>query len=214
LSLTSQFNFAAGELAPALRGRVDQVRYQTGLSTLRNFLVLKSGGVANRPGTAYVGEGRDPAAKVRLIPFVFNNDQTYVLEFGNLYMRVIKDGGQLTETAVNITGITRASVGVVTTSGAHGYSNGDRVYISGVSGMVEVNNGTFIVANATSTTFELQNSSGTNINTLGYTAYSSGGTVARIYQITTPYATADLFELKFEQNADVVTIVHETYRPS
>jgi hypothetical protein len=79
--------------------------------------------------------------------------------------------------------------------------------------MVEVNNGTFIVANATSTTFELQNSSGTNIDTTTYTAYTSGGTVARIYQITTPYATADLFELKFEQNADVVTIVHETYRP-
>jgi hypothetical protein len=54
---------------------------------------MRHGGVQNRPGTEYVGEVASSAAgKIRLIPFIFNDDQTYVLEFGNLYMRVIKDG--------------------------------------------------------------------------------------------------------------------------
>jgi hypothetical protein len=33
--------------------------------------------------------------QVRLIPFEFNTTQTYVLEFGDLYMRIIKDAGQV-----------------------------------------------------------------------------------------------------------------------
>lgn len=74
-----------------------------------------------------------------------------------------------------ITGITQANPAVVTTSGAHGLSDGDKVKISGVVGMTEVNSYTFTVANSTSTTFELLNT-----NSTGYTAYSSGGTVLKL----------------------------------
>lgn len=74
----------------------------------------------------------------------------------------------LSGTSYTITGITQANPGVVTTSAAHGYENGDIVYIQGVVGMVEVNNRSFTVANKTSTTFEIEDCS-------GHTAYSSGG---------------------------------------
>ena len=90
-----QRSFAGGEIAPALYGRADQIKYQTGLQMCRNFVVMRHGGVANRPGTRFVAEVKDNTKAVRLVKFVFNADQTYVLEFGNQYMRVIKNGVQL-----------------------------------------------------------------------------------------------------------------------
>ena len=96
MSNAVQRSFASGEVAPALYGRVDQVAYATGLKTCRNHEVMRHGGVQNRPGTEYVGEVKTSSnGKVRLIPFIFNDTTTYVLEFGNLYMRVIKDGAVL-----------------------------------------------------------------------------------------------------------------------
>ena len=92
---TIQRSFAGGEIAPALYGRADQIKYQTGLQICRNFLVMRHGGVANRPGTRFVTEVKDSTKAVRLVKFVFNTSQTYVLEFGDLYMRVIKNGVQL-----------------------------------------------------------------------------------------------------------------------
>lgn len=91
-----QRSFAGGEIAPALYARSDQVKYQSGLQTCENFIVMRHGGVANRPGTKFICEVKSSANKVRLIRFQFNASQTYVLEFGNLYMRVIKNGVQLT----------------------------------------------------------------------------------------------------------------------
>jgi fibronectin type 3 domain-containing protein len=92
----NQRSFAGGEIAPALYARSDQAKYQSGLQTCENFIVMRHGGVANRPGTKFVCEVKTSSAKVRLIRFAFNAAQTYVLEFGNLYMRVIKNGVQLT----------------------------------------------------------------------------------------------------------------------
>lgn len=79
--------------------------------------------------------------------------------------------------STDISGITQASPGVVTTSSAHGLVDGDTVYLMDIAGMIELNGGTYTVANKTSTTFELTNSSGNNIDTSSYTAYTSGGTV-------------------------------------
>jgi len=90
-----QAAFTSGELAPSLYGRIDFARYYTGLKTCRNFIVRPFGGVSNRPGTKYICEVKDSTKVVRLIPFEFNTEQAYVLEFGDQYMRVIKDGGQV-----------------------------------------------------------------------------------------------------------------------
>lgn len=73
-----------------------------------------------------------------------------------------------------ITGITKANPGVVTANG-HGFSNGDRIKIIDVEGMTEVNGHTFLVANVTTNTFELQNTSSVNVNTSSYEDYESGG---------------------------------------
>lgn len=88
-----QPSMTGGELSPSLYARVDLARYLTSLKTCRNFIVQQYGGAINRPGTSFVGEVSDSAYFHRLIPFEFSTVQTYVLEFGHLTMRVIKDGG-------------------------------------------------------------------------------------------------------------------------
>ena len=90
-----QRSFSGGELAPSLHARSDLAKYSSGAKTLRNMFVHAHGGASNRPGTKYVAEVKNSAARVRLIPFQFNTSQTYVLEFGNLYMRVYTGGAQV-----------------------------------------------------------------------------------------------------------------------
>jgi len=92
---TIQPSFSGGELAPSLHARVDLAKYAVGLKTCRNFMVQAHGGVANRAGTKFIVETKDSTKTTRLIPFEFNTEQTYILEFGDLKMRVIKDGGQV-----------------------------------------------------------------------------------------------------------------------
>lgn len=130
-----QPSFGGGEIAPSLYGRIDMAKYQVALRKCHNFIVRQYGGVENRPGTQFIAAAKYPTKKCRLIPFQFSTVQTYALEFGDKYMRVFKDGGQ------------------VLTSGN------------------------------------------------------------RVYELATPYAEADLFELKFTQSADVLTIVHPSYPP-
>lgn len=90
-----QTNFTAGELSPRLRGRTDFDKYFNGAEALENCLVHAHGGVAHRPGTRFVEEVKTSAKFTRLIPFEFSTTQTYVLEFGDLYFRVYRDGGQV-----------------------------------------------------------------------------------------------------------------------
>ena len=172
----------------------------------------RHGGLANRPGTEWVCEVSSSAVPVRLIPFVFNEDQTYVLEFGTEYIRVIRDGALVLNTSQNITGITQASPGVVTLN-SHGYSTGDEVYVTGITGMTELNNRYLRVVRINANTFSFNDKDGNAVNTTSYTAYSSGGTVAKVYSVSTPYQYTDLMDVQYVQSADVMTLVHKDYPP-
>jgi hypothetical protein len=200
-------NFTGGELSPRLDGRNDLTKYAAGCKTLENFVVYPHGAAARRPGTTFVAEVANSANKTRLIPFEFSTTQTYMLEFSNLKMRVYKDRGSVLEGDKTISAITKANPAVVTATG-HGYSNGDEVVISGVVGMTEVNGKRFLVANKATNTFELTDKDGTNINSSTFTTYTSGGVSNKVFEITTPYTTAQLFDLKFAQSADVMYITH------
>ena len=203
-------NFTGGELSPRLDGRTDLTKYSSGCSTLQNLVVYPHGSAARRPGSTFIAEVADSDNKTRLIPFEFSTTQTYMLEFSNLKMRVYKDKGAVLEGDKTISGITAANPAVVTAT-SHGYSNGDEVLISGVSGMTEVNGKRFLVADKTTNTFELQDKDGVDINSSSFTAYSSGGVANKVFELTTPYTTAQLFDLKFAQSADVMYITHPAH---
>ena len=125
-------SFTAGEMSDSMQGRTDFAKYFSAASRIENFVVLPHGPITRRPGTYFVSEVKTSSAKTRLIPFSFSTEQTYVLEFGNQYIRFYKDDGQIT----------------------------------------------------------------------------SGGSA---YEISSPYTTAQLFDLKFAQSADVMYICNENH---
>ena len=129
LALTS---FVSGEFSAKLDGRTDFQKYNTSCKTLENFLVHPQGAATRRVGTQFIEEVKSSAAKTRLIPFEFSTTQTYILEFGNNYIRFFKDKGQIL----------------------------------------------------------------------------SGGSA---YEISTPYATSELFDIKFAQSADVMYLCHPNH---
>ena len=88
-------NFTGGELSPRLDGRNDLAKYASGCSTLENLIVYPHGSAARRPGTNFVAAVKDSTKKTRLIPFEFSTTQTYMLEFGDQYIRFYKDNGQI-----------------------------------------------------------------------------------------------------------------------
>lgn len=103
------------------------------------------------------------------------------------YNIIAADTAASTQANATITGATQANPCVVTTSGAHGFSNGQLIYIYGVVGMTQLNGNLYTAAGVTGTTFQL-----TGINSTGYTAYSSGGTAspAAVPMLTTSSGSA------------------------
>jgi Flp pilus assembly protein TadG len=74
----------------------------------------------------------------------------------------------------NISGASKTNPIVITTSANHGFATGDVIYISGVSGMTQLNGNTYKVGTTTSTTFQLKTMANNNVNgTSGYSTYSS-----------------------------------------
>ncbi len=203
-------NYTAGEFSPKLLGRFDINRYQNGAKTLENSLILNAGGATHRPGTKFVGEVKDSSLSTRLIEFTFNTAQTYIIEMGNLYMRFYSNNGRVLEDDVTITGATQLDPIEITAAG-HGYTDGDWVVITDVVGMTELNNKVFKVANS-GVTFTLQDTDGNAIDgTSGFSAYVSGGVVNKVLEVVTPYTTAQLFDVKFTQSADVMYLTHGSH---
>tara|TARA_R110000824_G_scaffold298062_1_gene486309 strand:- start:2440 stop:3288 length:849 start_codon:yes stop_codon:yes gene_type:complete len=105
-----------------------------------------------------------------------------------------------------ITGATAANPVVITTSADHNLDNGDRVYISGVAGMTQLNTNFYLISNKTSTTFEL-----TDINGTSFSSYSSGGvvTVAGIKNRQEPLPEGYLETITLRLLTSPVTLINE-----
>jgi len=90
-----QQSFNGGEVTPEFFGRIDDVKRQHGLATMRNFVALPQGPAIKRPGFVFVHEAGDSAARVRLIPFVYSVTQAFAIEMGDGYIRFHANGGTL-----------------------------------------------------------------------------------------------------------------------
>lgn len=90
----NQTAFTAGELSPRVLGRTDMDRYGFGLKRCRNATPVIHGGAKRRPGTlhthaAYV----NTALGSILVPFVQGRSQAWILEFGELKVRMFNAAG-------------------------------------------------------------------------------------------------------------------------
>ena len=90
-----QTNFTSGELSPRMHGRTDLEQYQNGAAELLNMVVLTQGGATKRQGSYFIGRVKDNTARVRLVPFKVSVQASYVMEFGNLYIRFYRNRAQL-----------------------------------------------------------------------------------------------------------------------
>ena len=90
-----QTSFNAGELSPDLAGHVDIDRYQNGAKKVLNAVPQVQGGAKRRPGSRIIAPAKSGTLTTRLIPFVFNKSQAYVLEVGDGYARFYTPAGQI-----------------------------------------------------------------------------------------------------------------------
>lgn len=77
-------NFAAGELSQNLKGRVDLQQYYSGAQKIENFEIIPTGGIKRRIGFERKGQLH---GECRLIPFIVDKNNSFVLEFvpGKIY---------------------------------------------------------------------------------------------------------------------------------
>lgn len=137
-------NFSRGEFGPQLYGRVDVPQYNAGAKEITNFIVQRYGGAAFRPGFRFVGEVDDISKTHRYMPFTYSIDQAYVLVLEDSRMRVLANGGMITDTNLHIESVTQGLTTVLEVL-YHDMVVGDRIYVDGVEGMEELNGRFFTV---------------------------------------------------------------------
>lgn len=107
----------------------------------------------------------------------------------------------------------------IVTSAAHGYSDLDVVRLYNITGITQTgipglgyagNQYTeYAITKIDATSFSLNGTDSRN-----YTStYSGGGTVAKVYEIISPYEEDDLFDIHFVESADVIYLTHPKYHP-
>ena len=205
-----QYSFNSGEWAPSLYARVDLTKYRSGAALMRNFFADYRGGASTRMGTRYILQ-TFKSTTTRLIPFQASFTVDYVLEFGDGYVRFFNNGAPVLEAPTTISAI---NIGTSTiTDTAHGYANGDWVFIQNIVGTVgaQLNGNYYIIAGKTTNTYTLTDLNGVAIVLTG--AYTSGGTGSRVYTLTSPYAYTELSAITFAQNVSEMILCHPNHPP-
>lgn len=200
-----QTSFHAGEWAPALNARVDMAKYHSAAALLRNWFVDYRGGASTCVGTKYVLQAMSSGAW--LIPFQASFTVSYMLEFGQNYIRFYNQGAPVLEAPLTISGASGATFTIT----ANGYSVGDWIYVLAVGGITNVNGKYFIISAVTTNTVTVTDLFGNAVVFSG--AYTSGGTAARVYTISSPYNASDLPLVKFAQNVQTLILCHPNYVP-
>lgn len=183
----AQRAFGGGEISPAYHARTDVAKYHSSLRTCRNFIVQQDGGVVNRPGTEWVAESKNSNAVARLFKFVLNEkiENTYVLEFGDGYIRFYQNGARINIAAP------------AAWADATAYAIGDLVSSSGVNYYCTAAHTSVLATNRPGT--------GTAWQTVWYAL------TGIIYEIPSPYLTADLPDLQIKQSGNIIRLTHTGY---
>jgi hypothetical protein len=201
-----QSSFAAGELSPSIYARVDLSKYHLGAATMRNFFVDYRSGASTRQGTKFIRQAM--MLGTRLIRFQYSTVTSYVLEFGNQYVRFINNGASVLEPSFAISAVGAGTIAVL----GNNFANNDWIFVTGLTNVPQANGRYYkvVVSGSTVTLFDVN---GNAIDTSTWSTYTGGGTASRVYTIVSPYLLADVALLKFTQTASVMTITHPNYPP-
>lgn len=172
-------------------GRVDLQQYFVGLELGVNTLVRPYGLIMARPGSEFIAPAKFDDKKARLIEFIFNEADAFMIEMGEFYFRFFTLGGAVTEAAMVITDATQANPVNLEITG-HGYSVDDEIIVSGVVGMTELNGKRFRV-NSTpdANNITLKDRDGNTIDGTSFGAYVSGGQAEKIFEVSHTYTEAE-----------------------
>jgi hypothetical protein len=93
MTLVPTYTFAGGEISEKLWGRVDLQKYQTGVAYAKNVHVGVEGGLFKRVGQYFVDYPKFQDSYAKMVPWRIADDDSYVLVFGEEYIRFIRLGG-------------------------------------------------------------------------------------------------------------------------
>ncbi len=85
---TALVRFNTGEISDLMSGRIDTEEYKGACKILRNFIPSVQGPVSRRGGTRFIASAKYHDKKTRLYSFQFSATQSYLLEFGDQYVRI------------------------------------------------------------------------------------------------------------------------------
>ncbi len=120
---TIQRSFAGGEMSPSMLARVDDIRFQNGYASARNFEVLPNGSARRRPGLRHVRRCKYNDKRCRLIPFKFSIDSTIQIETGHLYFRFHQNGGTLLYATPRVVQSIDTAANTIRFTARHGLAN-------------------------------------------------------------------------------------------
>ncbi len=86
-----------GEQTPLAHARIDTELYQQGGELVRDWYVLKEGGIRRRSGSRYRGQAKYANKDTRIVDFRFSATQSYAIEMGDLYSRFWTSAGQVVD---------------------------------------------------------------------------------------------------------------------
>lgn len=180
-----QPTFSGGELSPSLQARVDIERYGNSVKTGKNFIVRPYGGMVNRPGFQYLGDSASQAGGDS------GRYSARIIPF--VYSTEISYVVEMTDELMRFWSNGAPIYATTSTAyvGATVYGVGDLVLSVGIvyRSLQAANTGN---TPASSPTF---------------------WEPSPVFELATPYAAADLFDIKFTQSADVVFLTHPDYIP-
>ncbi len=88
-------NFQYGEVSPSMLSRTDTKVYANAAKKLENFFIRNEGGILKRFGTEKIYEfdttvDTSKRQQIRLVPFIFSDDERYVISLENAKIRCFK----------------------------------------------------------------------------------------------------------------------------
>ncbi len=230
----TQFSFAGGVFSPSMYGRSDLDRWQSAVSVMENMVARPEGPAMRRSGTRFVVPSFDETKVVRLIPFVFSNEDAYVLELTEGFARVFKDEGVVQDGGATFApaDIPITISGLVFNDAVHDKyqvsdvplsitSTGTAPSVDGVpllpTDIVYVYVHDLVLPPplnvGLSSTLPSAGPTPLNVTASGSGVHTIKNPSDTGYVFPIPYLEADLPDIRFAQSADVIYLVHEDYAP-